>query len=116
MNPISALTCATMGMVVDDPRTFALLKSAMGEAQAVAEALNIRWCTTFEQRVAMIKQLSSHKTSMLQDIEAGREAEVGPLVEVIGELGRLLNVPTPINDTLVALISQRSQTAIQQRK
>ena len=108
MNPISALTCATMGQVLDN--AMALLYNTMKEAQAVGSHFGVKWHFTLDERIASIRAAAAHKTSMLQDIEAGREPEVGPIVAVIQELGQLGGVPTPLNDTLLALMSLRAKT------
>lgn len=107
MNPISALTCATMGQVLDHAEP--LLRSAMAEAMRVGEHFGVKWRFTLDERIASIRSAASHKTSMLQDIEGGREPEIGPIVAVIGEMGRIAGIPTPLNDALLALISLRAK-------
>jgi 2-dehydropantoate 2-reductase len=102
VNPISALTRATMDLILADPGTRALLVAMMAEAQQVAEALGIRFPLSIERRLTMAEQIGAHKTSMLQDIEAGRPTEVDALVGAVAELGRLVGVPTPHIDAIYA--------------
>jgi 2-dehydropantoate 2-reductase len=102
VNPISALTRATMDVILADPRARALLTAMMAEAQQVAEALGIRFPLSIERRLKMAEEIGAHKTSMLQDIEAGRPTEVDALVGAVAELGRLVGVPTPHIDAVYA--------------
>jgi len=74
----------------------------MAEAQQVAEALGIRFPLSIERRLKMAEEIGAHKTSMLQDVEAGRPTEVDALVGAVAELGRLVGVPTPHIDAVYA--------------
>lgn len=94
-NPISALTGATLAGICREPRTRALAATMMTEAAAIAEALGVRIRVSIEQRIAGAAAVGEHKTSMLQDLEAGTELELDPLVGVFVELGDLVGVPTP---------------------
>jgi 2-dehydropantoate 2-reductase len=67
----------------------------MEEAVAIADALGLRLRISIEQRIAGAESVGEHKTSMLQDVEAGRELELGALVGVFVELGEITGVPTP---------------------
>jgi 2-dehydropantoate 2-reductase len=104
VNPISALTRATMDVILADPLARALLAAMMAEAQRVAEALGIRFPLSIERRLKMAEEIGAHKTSMLQDIEAGRPTEVDALVGAVAELGRLVGLPTPSLDALYASV------------
>ena len=55
--------------------------------------------------------VGAHKTSMLQDLERGRAMEIDPLVTVVQELGRKVDIPTPTIDTVLALVQQRARIA-----
>jgi 2-dehydropantoate 2-reductase len=94
-NPISALTGATLAGICREPRTRALAATMMTEAAAIAEALGVRIRISIEQRIAGAAAVGEHRTSMLQDLEAGTELELDPLVGVFVELGDLVGVPTP---------------------
>jgi 2-dehydropantoate 2-reductase len=76
----------------------------MSEAQAVAGRLGVEFRVTIEKRIAGAEKVGKHKTSMLQDIEAGREPEIDALVGSVVELGQLTGVPTPHIDALYALV------------
>jgi 2-dehydropantoate 2-reductase len=102
VNPISALTRATMDVILADPGTRALLTAMMTEAEQVAEVLGIHFPLSIERRLKMAEDIGAHKTSMLQDVEAGRSTEVDSLVGAVAELGRLVGVPTPHIDAIYA--------------
>jgi 2-dehydropantoate 2-reductase len=102
-NPISALTRATMDRIIAEPLTRGLTIAMMAEAQQVAEALGVRFPIDIERRIAMAAEIGAHKTSMLQDVEAGRSTEVDALVGAVAELGRLVGVPTPHIDAIYAV-------------
>lgn len=111
-NPISALTHATLDVIAADPGTRAVAKAMMLEAQEIAEKLGIRFRVDVERRIDGAGAVGAHKTSMLQDLERGRPMEIDPLVTVVQEIGRLVDVPTPTIDVVLALIRQRAQTAV----
>jgi 2-dehydropantoate 2-reductase len=94
-NPISALARATMREICHDPHGTALAAQMMREAQAVAEALGITFAMTVEKRLEGAGRIGGHKTSMLQDVEAGRAIEIDALVGAVVELGELARVATP---------------------
>ena len=79
----------------EDPNGRELAAQMMREAQAVAEALGITFRVTLEKRIDGAAKVGRHKTSMLQDVEAGRSLEIDALVGSVVELGRLAGVPTP---------------------
>jgi 2-dehydropantoate 2-reductase len=64
-----------------------------------------------ERRINGAGAVGAHKTSMLQDLERGRPMEIEPLVAVVQEMGRMLDVPTPTLDTVLALVQQRAKIA-----
>jgi 2-dehydropantoate 2-reductase len=103
-NPISALAHATLVDICEFPPTHALAHAMMSEAQAVAGKLGIEFRVTIDKRIAGAAKVGKHKTSMLQDVEAGREPEIDALVGSVVELGRLTGVPTPHIDAVHALV------------
>jgi 2-dehydropantoate 2-reductase len=82
----------------------------MREAQAVANNLDIEFRVTLEKRIAGAEKVGKHKTSMLQDIEAGRAPEIDALVGSVAELGRITKTPTPHIDTVYALVKLLHKT------
>ena len=94
-NPISSLTCATLAGICTHAHGRALAADMMREAQAVGEKLGIRFRIPLAKRIAGAEAVGEHKTSMLQDVEAGRATEVDALVGSILELGAIAEVPTP---------------------
>ena len=80
MNPISALTRSTVDVILDDPLTAGLVAAIMAEARAIGQALGIGIAMSIEERNAITRKLGAFKTSMLQDVEAGRSLEVEALL------------------------------------
>ena len=109
-NPISALTHATLEDICRFPASRALAAGMMTEAQKVAEALGVRFRISLEQRIAGAEAVGAHKTSMLQDIEAGRAPELEALVGAVVELGRITGVPTPQIDAVHATVKLLAHT------
>ena len=103
-NPISSLSHATLEGICQFPLTRELAANMMREAQAVANKLGIEFRVSLDKRIAGAEKVGKHKTSMLQDIEAGREPEIDALVGSVVELGRLTSTPTPHIDTTYALV------------
>lgn len=110
-NPVSALTGATLDVIIDDPQTHALIREMMLEGQAIGETLGVRFGLDVEQRIAGAAKVGAHKTSMLQDLEQGRTMEIDALVTAVQEIGRLVEVPTPTIDIVLPLIQQRARLA-----
>jgi len=109
-NPISALTHSTLVDICQYRPTRDLAAAMMTEAQSVAHKLGITFRVGLDKRIAGAEKVGKHKTSMLQDVEAGREPEVEALVGSVVELGRLTHTPTPHIDALYALTSLLAQT------
>lgn len=105
-NPISALTGATLEEIVADPATRDLSRRMMIEAQAIGEALGVRFPVDVNRRIAGAGAVGAHKTSMLQDLERGRPMEIDALVAAISELGELTGIDTPTIDAVLALVRQ----------
>lgn len=110
-NPISALTGATLDRLCTDPGTRAVARAMMLEAQAIAERLGIKFPIDVERRIDGGAAVGAHRTSMLQDLEAGRPMEIEALVGSVAELGRIVDLPTPTIDTVLALVRLRAKVA-----
>lgn len=104
-NSISALTGATLSAMCRAEPTRELAAAMMAEAGEIAEALGVRIRVGIEQRIEGAARVGEHKTSMLQDVEAGRPMEIDPLVGVFVELGQLTGVATPAISAVYALVS-----------
>jgi 2-dehydropantoate 2-reductase len=109
-NPVSALTHATLVDICRFPPTRALAAAMMAEAQAVAEKLGVRVRISIDKRIAGAEAVGAHKTSMLQDVEAGRPLELETLVGSVVELARLTETPTPAIDAVYACASLLART------
>lgn len=109
-NPISALTLATLDVICADPGTRAVARAMMVEAQGIAEALGVRFPIDVDRRIDGAAAVGAHRTSMLQDLEAGRPLETDALVGAVQELGRLTATPTPTIDTVLALLRLRADS------
>jgi 2-dehydropantoate 2-reductase len=94
-NPISALTHATLVDICQNPDGRELAATMMTEAQAVAEHLGVSFRVPLEKRIAGAERVGKHKTSMLQDVEAGKALETEALIGAVVELGELTGIPTP---------------------
>jgi len=110
-NPISILTGSTLGALLDDPGTTAVLERLMNECTAVANALGIEPTMPPAELLERTRALGAHKTSMLQDLEAGRSVELDPIVGSVHELAERAGVDTPALDFVVALARQRARLA-----
>ncbi len=112
LNPISALTHATLQDICRYPKTRALAMEMMREALAVAEAFGIRLRISLEKRIAGAEAVGAHKTSMLQDVENGRVLEADALIGSVIELARMADVATPHIDAIYAVTKLLGQTLI----
>lgn len=110
-NPISALTGATLDVLCTEPGTRSVARSMMVEAQEVAEKLGVKFPVSVERRLDGGAAVGAHRTSMLQDLEKGRPMEIDALLTAVQELGQLTGTPTPIIDTVLALVQQRARVA-----
>jgi len=111
-NPISALTGATLEQICQYSLTRELARQMMSEAQAIAESLGIDFGISLERRIEGAEKVGAHKTSMLQDIEAGRPTEVDAIVGAVAELGRLTHIPTPHIDAVYASVKLLEKTRL----
>jgi len=101
-NPISALTRATLAQMARDPDVSGLVRNIMKEAEAVASKLGLKLPVSIEQRMAGAEKVGEHKTSMLQDLEAGRPLELEAVVGAVVELGDRLRLPMVHTRTVYA--------------
>ncbi len=103
MNPVSAITGATGDRILDDDLVGAFCAAAMGEAAAIGARIGCGVTQSAADRNAVTRKLGAFKTSMLQDVEAGRPIELDGIVAVVREIGQKVGVPTPNIDTLLGL-------------
>lgn len=113
-NPISALTHATLVDLLRFPLTRQLSVDMMREAEAIAGKLGVTFRVGIDKRIAGAEKVGAHKTSMLQDVEAGRPLELEALVGAIVELGKLTGTPTPHIDAVYACASLLGRTLADQ--
>ena len=109
-NPISALTRATLVDICQFPPTRKLAADMMTEAQIVANRLGITFRLPIERRIAGAERVGKHKTSMLQDLEAGRVMETDALLGSVLELARMTETPAPAMEAVYALTKLLGQT------
>jgi len=114
-NPISALTHSTLVDICQFPLTRELAAGMMREAQAVANSLGITLRVSLEKRIAGAERVGKHKTSMLQDVESGREPEIDALVGSVIEAGRIVGEPTPYIEAVYALVKLLARTMREQK-
>ena len=103
VNPISALTGATSDRLLDDDLVRGFMSQVMLEAKAIGERIGIPIAQAPEDRHAVTRKLGAFKTSMLQDVQAGKPVELDALVSSVRELGALTGVATPFTDALLGL-------------
>ncbi len=108
--PICALTHATLEEIVAVYGTRDLAAAMMAEAQSVGEKLGVAFKIPLEKRIAGAGAVGAHKTSMLQDVETGRELELAALVGSVIELGEITGVPTPVIRHVHALTALLART------
>lgn len=105
MNPVSALTGATADRILDDPLVRGFVSAVMHEAQDIGADIGLPIEQTPEQRHEVTRKLGAFKTSMLQDLEAGRPLEIDALVGAVREIGQHLGRATPNLDALLGLVT-----------
>ena len=110
MNPVSALTGATCDRILDDPLVRAFILRAMAEAKEIGARIGCPIAQSGEDRHAVTRKLGAFKTSMLQDVEAGRAIELDALVTVVRDIGQAVGAPTAEIDTLLGLTRLMAQT------
>ena len=110
-NPISALTHATLDVVATDPGTRMVSRKMMEEAEKIARRIGVHFRVSIDRRIDGAAAVGAHRTSMLQDLDKKRPLELDALLTVVQELGRLVNVDTPIIDAVLALTQQMGRVA-----
>jgi 2-dehydropantoate 2-reductase len=103
MNPISAFTGATGDRILDDPLVDGFCQAVMAEAAAIGARIGCPITQSGDERNVITRRLGAFRTSMLQDVDAGRPVELDALVTVVREIGERTGVPTPHIDTLLGL-------------
>jgi len=110
-NPVSALTRATLVQMVRDPGVCSLIRTIMQEVEAVSRKLGMELPVSIDQRIAGAEKVGEHKTSMLQDLEAGRPMELEALVGAVVELGERVNLPMPYTRTVYSCVKLLAEFA-----
>jgi 2-dehydropantoate 2-reductase len=113
-NPISALTGATLAQILTNPETTNLVRNIMQETEALTEKLGVKMQVSIEQRMAGAAKVGEHKTSMLQDLEAGRPLELEAIVGAVLEVGERIALPMPHTRSVYActkLLAERRSAA-----
>jgi 2-dehydropantoate 2-reductase len=115
-NPISALTGATLAQMLNNSETTALIRNIMQETEALTEKLGVKMQVSIEQRMAGAAKVGEHKTSMLQDLEAGRPLELEAIVGAVLEVGERIGLSMPHTRAVYActkLLAERRSAAAQ---
>ena len=112
-NPVSALTRATLVQIARDPGTSSVIRSIMQEVEAVSRKLGMELPVSIDQRIAGAEKVGEHKTSMLQDLEAGRPMELEALVGAVVELGERVGLAMTSTRTVYHCTKLLSQCASQ---
>ena len=105
MNPVSAITGATIDRVLADPLVRSFCSAAMLEASAIGERIGCKVAQSPEDRHVVTAKLGAFKSSMLQDVEAGRPIELDSIVTAVREMGQRLGLATPNIDALLGIAS-----------
>jgi 2-dehydropantoate 2-reductase len=103
VNPVSAFTGATTDLILNDDLVRGFISAVMLEAREIGGRIGIPIAQQPEDRHQVTRKLGAFKTSMLQDVEAGKPVELDALVTVVRELGELTETPTPFTDALLGL-------------
>lgn len=114
LNPVSALTRATLVQMVRDPGVSRVIRNVMQEVEAVSHKLGMELPVSIDQRMAGAEKVGEHKTSMLQDLEAGRPMELEALVGAVVELGERVGLSMPYTRTVYGCAKLLGQSATPQ--
>ena len=109
-NPVSLVTGSATDLMIDDPGIHALFETMMSETIAVGRALGIDVATRPAERIALTRKLGHVKTSMLQDVEAGKPVELDAILGAVIELASRSGIRTPANENVYALARMRAMT------
>ena len=115
LNPVSALTRATLVQMVRDPGVCSVIRNVMQEVEGVSSKLGMELPVSIDQRIAGAEKVGEHKTSMLQDLEAGRPIELEALVGAVVELGERVGLPMPYTRTVYRCTKLLAECAASQR-
>jgi 2-dehydropantoate 2-reductase len=115
-NPVSALTRATLAQMVRDPGVSSVIRSIMQEVEAVSQKLGMELPVSIDQRIAGAEKVGEHKTSMLQDLEAGRPMELEAIIGAVVELGERVGLPMTCTRTVYNCTKLLAQSAAQSAK
>ena len=115
-NPVSALTLATSDRLIADPLVKAYMVAVMREGLAIGRAVGVDADIDPEARIDMARMLGAFKTSMLQDLEAGRPLEIDGLLSGTLEIAREAGVEAPYTESLLGLIRLRAESSGQYRR
>jgi 2-dehydropantoate 2-reductase len=114
-NPISAVTHATLESICQFPLTRELAATMMLEAQTVAEKLGASFRVTLERRIDGAEKVGRHKTSMLQDVEAGKSLEIDGMLGAVIELAEITRTDVPALRAIYACVSLLSKTIMEEK-
>lgn len=115
LNPVSALTRATLAQMVRDRGVASVIRSIMEEVEAVSRKLGMELPVSIDQRMAGAEKVGEHKTSMLQDLETGRPMELEALVGAVVELGERVGLPMTCTRTIYNCTKLLSRCAAPQQ-
>lgn len=109
-NPVSVLTQGTLVQLATDQGTRRVIRDMMQEARLVGETLGVKFSVDVDERISMAEKVGNHRTSMLQDVEAGRPTELDSLLGVVIELAQMVEIATPSLNLVYDLTKFRSRT------
>jgi 2-dehydropantoate 2-reductase len=114
LNPVSALTRATLVQMLRDPGVSSVIRNIMQEVEALSHKLGMELPVSIDQRMAGAEKVGEHKTSMLQDLEAGRPMELEALVGAVVELGERVGLSMPYTKTVYSCAKLLAQSTVPQ--
>jgi 2-dehydropantoate 2-reductase len=115
LNPVSALTRATLVQMLRDPGVSSVIRNIMQEVEALSNKLGMELPVSIDQRMAGAEKVGEHKTSMLQDLEAGRPLELEALVGAVVELGERVGLAMPYTRTVSSCTKLLAQSVTSQK-
>jgi 2-dehydropantoate 2-reductase len=115
LNPVSALTRATLVQMLRDPGVSSVIRNIMQEVEALSNKLGMELPVSIDQRMAGAEKVGEHKTSMLQDLEAGRPLELEALVGAVVELGERVGLAMPYTRTVYSCTKLLAESAASQK-
>lgn len=108
-NPVSALTHATMDILLDQKETGGLIASMMEESMNAGRALGVKFDMDIPERLRIARKLGAFRTSMLQDVELGRKMEIDEILGAVSECATLAGTKTPLIDLIATMLRQKEQ-------